>query len=29
VALSPDARLAASGSQDHTVTIWDLETGAR
>jgi TIR domain/WD domain, G-beta repeat len=27
LAVSPDGRWAASGSHDHTVKIWDLETG--
>lgn len=26
--LSPDARLAVSGSDDHTVRVWDVETRA-
>ncbi len=26
--LSPDARLAVSGSDDHTVKVWDVETRA-
>ena len=25
--VTPDGRLAVSGSQDHTVRVWDLETG--
>ncbi len=27
VALSPDGRTLASGSSDHTVKVWDLQTG--
>jgi NB-ARC domain/WD domain, G-beta repeat len=29
VAVSPDGRRIASGSSDHTVAVWDLESGAR
>jgi WD40 repeat protein len=27
VAISPDGRRIASGSDDHTVAVWDLESG--
>ena len=29
VAFSPDGRRLASGSADHTVTVWDVNTGQR
>jgi eukaryotic-like serine/threonine-protein kinase len=29
VAWSPDGTLIASGSDDHTVQVWDASTGAR
>ena len=28
VAITPDGRRVVSGSQDKTLTVWDLETGA-
>jgi WD40 repeat protein len=29
VAVSPDGRHVVSGSEDHTVAVWDLQTGER
>ena len=29
IAITPDARIAVSGGRDHTVRVWDIETGGQ
>ena len=29
VAISPDGKIAATGTEDHTIVLWDLATGKK